>query len=198
MTDSMQTDQGDVRGMLEKIRQLEAEKQQLAQEREQLSQEREQLSQRLDQTASKFSALSQKTQEEMMNKINTTIATWLASLPQETISPETKDQVKAGLHELAKATAQDSGLYQVMCCASEQHISNVTQLEEIRRERDELQQRLSGGKFAGEEDRVTGKRKGDVLDPRTEEKETKGNGMWDDFQIMLQQDKGWCVSGGPR
>eukprot|EP00961_Rhodomonas_salina_P001765 24439-Rhodomonas_salina.1 len=92
MTDSMQTDQGDVRGMLEKIRQLEAEKQQLAQEREQLSQEREQLSQRLDQTASKFSALSQKTQEEMMNKINTTIATWLASLPQETISPETKDQ----------------------------------------------------------------------------------------------------------
>eukprot|EP00961_Rhodomonas_salina_P088664 1192877-Rhodomonas_salina.2 len=64
----------------------------------------------------------------MMNKINTTIATWLASLPADTISPEKKEQVKEGqgLHELAKATAQDSGLYQVMCCAFEQHISNVT------------------------------------------------------------------------
>eukprot|EP00961_Rhodomonas_salina_P206036 2781066-Rhodomonas_salina.1 len=72
-----------------------------------------------------------------------------------------------------------------MCCASEQHISNFTQLEDIS---SKLQQLLSGGKLAGEEDSVTGK--WDVPDPQTEEKETKGKGMWDDFQLMLQQDKG--------
>eukprot|EP00961_Rhodomonas_salina_P064722 870929-Rhodomonas_salina.1 len=85
MADAMQTDHGDVKAMLEKIRQLEAEKQQLASDRTQLSNQ-------LEQASSKYSALSQKTQEEMMTKINTTIATWLASLPADTISPEKKEQ----------------------------------------------------------------------------------------------------------
>eukprot|EP00961_Rhodomonas_salina_P012449 167617-Rhodomonas_salina.1 len=163
----MQTDQGDVRAMLEKIKQLEAEKQQLANERTQLSSE-------LQQASSKYSALSQKTQEEMMSKINTTIATWLSSLPADAISPEKTEQVKQGLHELAKATAQDSGLYQVMCCASEQHISNVTQLEEIRQQRDELQKRLEGGNFAPEEQRLTGKRKNDAVEADETPPATKG------------------------
>ena len=184
MADTMQTEQGDIKAMLEKIKQLEAEK-------EQLTGERSQLSSQLQQASSKYSALSQKTQEEMMNKINTTIATWLASLPADTISPEKKEQVKEGLHELAKATAQDSGLYQVMCCALEQHISNVTQLKEIRQQRDELKKRLEGGEFSREDERVSGKRKAEVI--AEDDSKPASGGMWNDFKIMLQKDKGWCV-----
>lgn len=185
--------QGDIQGLLEKIKQLEANNQQLAAEREQVAQQNQQLSARLGETESKMSALTQKTQEEMMNKINTTIATWLES---QGLAPEKKEQVKAGLHELARATAQESGLYQLMCCASENHLSNVTQLEDLRRERDELRERLEGGNFAREEDRVQGKRKADVISA-DEAGQKAGGGMWDDFKIMLEGERGWCRPPAP-
>ena len=174
--------------MLEKIRQLEEQNRNLAGEKDAAARERAALAERLDQSSSKLSALTQKTQDEMMAKINTTISTWLQSMGG--LPEEKRAQVRTGLEELAKATAEDSGLFQVMCCASEQHISNVTQLEEIRRERDELQKRLEGGSFAREESRVGEKRRADVI---SEEPAARG-GMWDDFKIMLQNDKGWCQS----
>jgi hypothetical protein len=186
-------DHGDLRAMLEKIRQLEESNRALAAEKEATARERAALAERLDQSSSKLSALTQKTQDEMMAKINTTISTWLQSMGG--LPEEKRAQVRTGLEELAKATAEDSGLFQVMCCASEQHIANVTQLEEVRRERDELQKRLEGGSFAREEARVGEKRRADVISP---EDPAKAGGMWDDFKIMLQNDKGWyqTVGGG--
>lgn len=184
----MQTDQGDINAMLEKIRRLEDANKQLSGEKEAVLQEKTHLAQRLDQSSSKLSALTQKTQDEMMGKINTTISTWLESMGG--LSVEKKEQVRSGLEQLAHATAEDSGLYQVICCASEQHIANVTQLEEIRRERDELQKRLEGGTFAEETTRVAKKRPHNVVDADQE----RPAGMWDDFKIMLQNDKGWCNS----
>ena len=200
MSDSMQhqpataLDHGDLRAMLEKIRQLEEHNRALATEKDAATRERAQLTERLDQSSSKLSVLTQKTQDEMMAKINTTISTWLQSMGG--LPEEKRAQVRNGLEELAKATAEDSGLFQVMCCASEQHIANVTQLEETRRERDELQKRLEGGGFAHEEARVGEKRRADVISP---EDPAKAGGMWDDFKIMLQNDKGWyqTVGGNP-
>jgi hypothetical protein len=179
--------QGDLHAMLQKIRELEAEKQALTGEKQTLLQS-------LAETEARASQLSEKTRQEMANKVNTTIATWLQSMPEDTLSPEKREQVMNGLHELAKATAQESGLYQVMCCASEQHITNVARLEEVRRERDELQQRLEGGTFASEDARLAGKRKADVISADAPAKP----GMWDDFQIMLQQDKGWSSAAPQR
>jgi hypothetical protein len=185
---AFQVDSGDIRAMLEKIRQLEENNRALAGEKDVAARERAQLAERLDQSSSKLSAFTQKTQDEMMAKINTTISTWLQSMGG--LPEEKRAQVRTGLEELAKATAEDSGLFQVMCCASEQHISNVTQLEETRRERDELQKRLEGGSFAREEARVGEKRRHDVVS----EAPAAAGGMWDDFKIMLQSDKGWCQS----
>jgi DNA repair exonuclease SbcCD ATPase subunit len=182
-------DNGDLRALLEKIRALEEQNRSLATEKDATARERAALAERLDQSSSKLSALTQKTQDEMMAKINTTIATWLQSMGG--LPEEKRTQVRHGLEELAKATAEDSGLFQVMCCASEQHIANVTQLEEVRRERDELQKRLEGGTFAREEARVGEKRRSDVI---SADEPAKAGGMWDDFKIMLQNDKGWCQS----
>lgn len=55
------------------------------------------------------------------------------SMPTETATPEKKEQFKTGLQQLAKATAEDSGLWQVVCCASEQHIMNAKTLESMRK-----------------------------------------------------------------
>ncbi len=185
---------GDLQAMLQKIRELEAEKSALASEKNTLASEKQALQQSLRDTEARASQLSEKTRQEMANKVNTTIATWLQSMPEDTLSPEKRQQVMDGLHGLANATAQESGLYQVMCCASEQHIANVARLEEVRRERDELQQRLQGGAFASEDARLAGKRKAEVISAE----EPAKPGMWDDFKIMLQQDKGWSGAAPAR
>lgn len=67
---SMQQGPGDIQSMISKIQQLEADKARLAAERASMSE-------KLEQSSTKINALTQKTQNEMLNKINTTIATWL-------------------------------------------------------------------------------------------------------------------------
>jgi len=183
----MQAAAGDVQSMMQKIRDLEAEKQALAAEKQALATEKQALQQNLQETEARASQLSEKTKAEMLAKINTTIATWLRSMPEDTLSAEKREQVLKGMEALANATASDSGLYQMLVCASEQHISNVTHLEEVRKERDELLQRLSGGKFADEDARLAGKRKAEVISADAPGKSK----MWADFELVLQQDKGW-------
>lgn len=193
MSAPVQFEQGDIQAMLEKIKQLQEIANKEAQEKQKLLEEKQQMAERLEQTNSKFSALSQKTRDDMMNRINTTIATWFDGMADQ-LPKETRDQVHNGLQQLAEATAEDSGLYKLMVCASDQHIANVTKLEELRKERDELQQRLNGGRFAAEEDRL-GKRKADVISSEPPEQK-ENEGMWGDFKIMLQNDPGWVSAPG--
>lgn len=131
MTDAMQTEEGDMRAMLEKIKQVEAEKQQLAGERRQLWSDSA-LQQSMPSKQSE-SALSRATQEEMLSEIMTTVAPgrgrnhdggdvgvdltcgcWLSSTqpePMFSFSDKTEQGGEEGLQELAKATApHDSGL----------------------------------------------------------------------------------------
>eukprot|EP00961_Rhodomonas_salina_P012825 172772-Rhodomonas_salina.5 len=177
------TQNGDIQAMLQKIKDLESQNNNLASERSELNAQ-------LQATNSKVSKLTEKTKEDMNNKLNTTISTWLEGI--DTANETKKKEFRAGLERLVNNTAEDSGIWQVVACASEQHMHSVTELERLRVEKDALQKRLDGGKFANEDSRVGQKRKNDVIDTQQPEVIAENDGMWGDFKLMLEKDNSWC------
>jgi vacuolar-type H+-ATPase subunit I/STV1 len=164
---------GDIEGMLKKIAELEQEKANLAQS--------------LQQTTGKVEKLTEKTKQEMQEKLNTIISEWMKTMT--TAPQEKKDEFMKGLERLVNHTADDSGVWQVVCCASEAHAQNVTALENARKENEELKQRLNGGQFAHPSARMEydngKKRKADVI---SEPVQNPASFKWDDFAVMLAKD----------
>ena len=140
--------------------------------------------------------LEHKTQEEM-NKHNVNeIDPWLEALPG--LDPASREKVKKGLKDLIDLAAQDSGVWQVMCCASAAHQQSVTRLEQLQRETSELREKVSGGHFGGDSQRMSdaqdissnasGKRKHNVIS--TPETSDVKLGVWDDFEVMMKRENG--------
>lgn len=158
-----------------------------------LHQQNEQLKKDLQTRDSKIGQLQQKTQEEMMKKMET-IVPWLDGF--QGIDEETKNKFRCGLQDLIKLTAEDSGVWKVVCCASETHAQNVTKIEALQREANLLREKVSGGHFGGDANRIDsaalilGKRKSDVIsaDDVREGGHEEGTKLWDDFAVMIKQD----------
>jgi regulator of replication initiation timing len=156
---------GDIPSMLQKIANLEEENGQLK---------------------AKNNQLSQKTQEEMKRMVETRISDWLGRLQadnNESVLKEFKD----GLGRMAEQSAEDSIVYKVACMASEAHMENVNEAERLRKENAELQQRIGGGRFASEDDRMDKKRKADVISS-SEEPERKTGGLWDEMESFFKKE----------
>lgn len=87
--------------------------------------------------------------------METTIAKFLADL--QTKDEKTKEDLRAGLDRLAQR-GDETGVWEVMACASAAHVARVTELEQLRtevnafRERDKALQQ--GGIFASEASRI--------------------------------------------
>lgn len=157
----------DISAMMEQIAKLEDEKKRLNDE--------------LQMNVTKVKNLTKKTQSEMQGKFDTVVSTWLDGLAGK---DENKVQeFKNGLQRLVTDTREDSGIWSVVCCASENHAANVAEKERLRVENEELKHKLNGS-FIHEEQRIdTKKRKAE------NEPDTSGN-IWDDFAEMMKKDNG--------
>lgn len=177
--------EGDVQALLKKIAELEQEKQALAQN--------------LEQTAGKVEKLTEKTKMEMQEKLNSVIAEFIKDLPNA--PQEKKDEFMKGMERLVNQTAEDSGVWQVMCCASEAHRNNVMAMQKVHRENEELKKRIGGGNFASEDRRMEidngKKRKADVISSEPEHgRSDEGGSFWDAFSVMLEKEhtsKGYTI-----
>ena len=130
----------DMASVLSKIQSLEREKASLADQ--------------IVQRDVKLSKLTESKRLEMQQVLETTIARFLEDL--KTKDDKTKEDLKAGLSRLAQR-GDESGVWEVMACASAAHVERVTELEKLRTEVNTFRERekaLQGGMFGSESSRI--------------------------------------------
>lgn len=177
-----------------------------------LEKEKADMRAQLEVTSSKLSKLQESKRAEMEQMMNSTISKWLESL--NTTDASAKDQLKDGLNRLVQS-GDESGVWNVIACASSSWVSNVNQIEQLTTQLNEYKEKerlLSGGIFQSEESRVSNS--SSIIPPAGEKRKADGisqaygasTGMpgdiWSEFQSMLMgqggnqgYDYGIMVSG---
>ena len=131
-----------------------------------LQTDREKLMKELETARQKVEKLTEGKRAEMKSSLDTVIAKWLEdSVENEAIRTQFKD----GMERLVKNTAEDSGVWQVVVCASAAHARRINELERLRMEYEELKTRVNG-EFSTEASRKR---------PREESKEGEAKGCGD-------------------
>lgn len=106
---------------------------------------------------------------------------WLETLPLK--NDELRQQIETGLVHMADR-GEENAIFKVFCTASEQSLTRASEMEKLRIENEELKQRVGGGQFAREEDRLSGvKRDAPEADSRPKD-------IWEDFEMSMRQENG--------
>lgn len=121
----------------------------------------------------KLDKYTEATQNKMKETLQSAIQNWIKDIDVK--DEKVVTEFLGGMEKLVKDTKEDSGVWQVMCCASKAHIQNVNRLNEITEKYNELQTKLDGGSFRAEESRVH---------KRKLEEEPKS--AWDEFESMMR------------
>lgn len=141
-----------------------------------LEKEKQALQDFLKQQNEKLEKLTSAKREEMKKQLDTMIADWLKDI--DVSDEKQKMEFMNGMERIVKETKEDSPVWQVMCQASATHKRNVTQLEKITHDYNDLKKKLEGGSFASEESRFSGAKR--------KEMEPKNTNVWDDFESMCK------------
>jgi len=156
--------QPDLSSILSQVKGLEEEKAKLL---HLLETERE----RLKEAQARTDKLSESKRVEMQQALDNVIMKWL----EDTVKEEKlRTEFKEGMERLVKNTAEDSGVWQVVCQASSVHAQRLQELERMRVENEELNTRGQGGEFRDEASRKRGREEGE---PRP----LDGN-IWTEFE----------------
>jgi len=136
-----------------------------------LEQEKRDLHTQLMSQESKLQKLTESKRAEMQQMLEGTIGRFIQDL--QTKDEKTKTDLKAGLERLA-SRGDESGVWEVMACASAAHAERVNELERLRNEVNSFKEKekaLQGGVFGTEESRFGNdygnKRKADEISSAT-------------------------------
>jgi hypothetical protein len=125
---------------------------------------------------------------EMEVLMNSTISKWLEGLDTKDVAA--KDQLKNGLQHLID-DGNESGVWNVIACASNSWIANVNSIEALTNEVNsykEKEKELQGGMFAHESHRISDdgrKRKSDEIAQDISPKD-----IWSEFETIMMQGGG--------
>lgn len=120
-----------------------------------LEREKQELHSQLESTQTRLSKLQEGKKAEMEQLMNSTINKWLEQL--ETKDQASKDMLRAGLQKLVN-DGNESGVWEVVACASSNWQNNVNQIEALTQEVNsykEKEKQLQGGLFQSENSRFT-------------------------------------------
>jgi len=141
-----------------------------------LQTDREKLMKELESAKQKVEKLTEGKRTEMKTALDTVVAKWLDdSVENETV----RTQFKEGMERLVKNTAEDSGVWQVVVCASAAHAKRLNEMERLRVEHEELKTKVNG-EFSSEASRKR---------PRDESKDggkDNGNDFWVGFEDSIK------------
>ena len=138
--------QQDLTSILSQVKGLEEEKAKLLQA---LEAERE----RLKEAQARADKMSESKRIEMQQALDNVIMKWL----EDTVKEERlREEFKQGMTRLVKNTAEDSGVWQVVCQASNVHVQRLQELERMRVENEELKSK-GAGDFRDEASRKRGR-----------------------------------------
>lgn len=135
-------------------------------------------------------SLTEKKRIEMQNELKNGIDTWLQAMDLK--NPESRLQFRQGLENLADRT-KESGVWDVVCCASAMHRNNVNELARLQSENSALRTHLGANAYTfqaphsriesnvlpPDSQTVLGKR---GADEPLQQPETITNNYWDDFE----------------
>jgi hypothetical protein len=116
-----------------------------------LEKEKADMRSHLELVSGKLSKLQESKRAEMEQMMNSTITRWLENL--ETKDAASKQQLKEGLNKLVQQ-GDESGVWNVIVCASSSWIHNVSQIETLTSQLNKYKEKerlLSGGIFQAEE-----------------------------------------------
>ena len=162
--------QQDLSSILEKVKGLEEEKNKLLQL---LEAERD----RLKEVSAKAEKMSEGKRNEMRQSLETVITNWLQDAVQD---EKIREEFKKGMGRLVEDTAEDSGVWQVVCCASNVHARRLQEIERMRLENEELKSK-GVGDFRDENSRKRGREQGEG-EPGSSGGGGTGGNIWLEFE----------------
>jgi len=155
-----------------------------------LQTDREKLMKELDNARQKVEKLTEGKRAEMKNSLDTVIAKWLEdSVENEGI----RTQFKEGMERLVKNTAEDSGVWQVVVCASAAHARRLNEIERLRTEHEELKTRMNG-EFGNEASRKRGREEisgGSAGSAKDSRSDALGGDFWAGFEDSVRDGRGF-------
>ncbi len=163
-----------------------------------LEKEKADMRAQLESTTARLSKLQESKRAEMEQMMNSTISKWLENL--QTSDAGAKEQLKEGLNRLVQS-GDESGVWNVIACASSNWVSNVNQIEQLTTQLNEYREKerlLSGGIFQSEESRVSNsaippvgeKRKIDGISQAHGATSSTPGDIWSEFQSMMMASGG--------
>lgn len=120
-----------------------------------LEREKADMRAQLENVTGKLSKLQESKRAEMQEVLNTTISKWLENLNMP--DTQAKDQLREGLNRLVQS-GDESGVWNVVACASSNWVHNVNQIESLTQQLNEYKEKerlISGGLFQSEDTRMS-------------------------------------------
>lgn len=148
-----------------------------------LANEKRLLEEKLKENAVIVERFQEQEREEMKKKFDTVIQQWIEE--NDWTDPKLKESVLNGMQEMVKNNKKDNPIWNMVCCASATHKNNVTQLQKVQEEYNELKTRVEGGTFRAEDARVI-----ENAGSKRKEPESLGGGsassVWDSFATTFK------------
>ena len=96
--------------------------------------------------------LSEAKREAMKTDLNERIQGWIRALDSKQVPDALKEEFLAGAEKFVKK-GDDTGVWQVMCCASAVHQNQVNTINRLTEEYNALKTKVDGGEFRSDESR---------------------------------------------
>lgn len=152
--------------------------------------DREQLLKQVELLQQKIGKLTEGKKAEMQKALDTVISDWL----KESVDDEqVREEFKKGMARLVDQTAEESGVWRVVCCASSLHAKRLQEIETMRIEMDNMKRAVGSAaasiSFSNDENRKRGfdQISGGTSDSRgaeTGSREEKN--IWDEFGEFMK------------
>ena len=114
--------------------------------------------------------LSESKRAEMQQHLQGVIKTWI----QDSVEDEkVKAEFEEGMQRLVKDAKEESGVWKLVCCASNLHAKRLHEMEQLRVECENLKSKTNG-EFQSDSTRKR---------PRDEAGSSSGTNVWDEFEL---------------
>lgn len=117
-----------------------------------LANDKKMLEEKLRENSAIVERFQEQEREEMKKKFDSVIQQWIDE--NDWTDPKLKESVLNGMQEMVKNNKNDNPIWNMVCCASATHKNNVTRLQKIQDDYNELKGRVEQGTFRGEDARV--------------------------------------------
>lgn len=139
----------DLGALLTQVKSLETDRERLSKELMEAQKRYEEERRRLEETQQKMGRLTEGKRNEMQQALDTVIKKWL----EDSVKDENlRKQFETGMTRLVENTEEDSGVWQVVCCASNVHLRRLQELEQVKGEFEAFKSK-AGPEFNAEDSR---------------------------------------------